>query len=128
MPSLLSQARRLGGALNKLLGHPNAAVALEADNLLIRAPAVGATWTPGTRQRVAWQITGVLGHPVDVHLVPEGAGGGRTEAVLATGIDPTDLAVTVTVPDLPPGAYRVLITSADPLDAHSPPLTLTPVA
>ncbi|MFH8409095.1 hypothetical protein ACH4FX_30545 [Streptomyces sp. NPDC018019] len=43
MPSPLSSVCRLGGALNKLLSHPNAGVALEAGNLLVRAPADGAS-------------------------------------------------------------------------------------
>ncbi|MFD8979096.1 hypothetical protein [Streptomyces sp. NPDC059564] len=49
----------------------------------------------------------------------------RTAAVLARAVGPRDLRATVTVPDLPGGTHRVLVTSADPLDAYSARITVT---
>lgn len=113
--------RRLWRGLN----HPNAAVALEADNLLVRTPGHGALWPAGSRQLVTWQVAGVLGHPVDIELVTVDGGRARTAAVLARGLDPKDLRARVTVPDVRGGTYRVLVTSADPLDAYSARITVT---
>ncbi|MCX5196376.1 hypothetical protein OOK31_21165 [Streptomyces sp. NBC_00249] len=81
----------------------------------MRTPEHGAIRPCGTRQQIARQIAGVLGHPVDIELV----------AIEVTALDPRDLRATVTVPEVPGGTYRVLVTSVGPLDAYGAQITVT---
>ncbi|MEU8777483.1 hypothetical protein [Streptomyces sp. NPDC048606] len=105
--------------------HPDAAVLPDAAHLLVRAPQHGARWPHRSPQQVAWQLAGVLGHPLDVRLVTIEFGLARTAAVLAEGLEPGELRTAITVPEVPAGTYRVLVTSAGAPDAYSAEITVT---
>lgn len=75
---------------------------------------------------MTWHVVGPAGDVVYVELVTVDGARSRTAAVLATGVATHAGGAAVTVPDLAPGAYRVLATSATGmLDAYSPPITVT---
>ncbi|MCJ0868647.1 GPI anchored serine-threonine rich family protein [Streptomyces sp. AP-93] len=121
-PTLKSLVRRVWRGLNR----PAVAVLLESENLLVHTPGAGAVWPRGSRQAVAWYVVGPAGDVVDVELVTMDGTQSRTKAVLATGIETHHTGVTVTVPDLAPGRYLVLVTSTTgTLDAYSQPVTLS---
>ncbi|MFB6521918.1 Ser-Thr-rich GPI-anchored membrane family protein [Streptomyces sp. NPDC056401] len=119
---LKSLARRVLRGLNR----PAVAVLLESENLLVHTPGPGTVWPRGSRQAVAWYVVGPAGDVVDIELVTMNGSQARTEAVLATGVQTHHTGATVTVPDLDPGRYLVLVTSTSGvLDAYSQPVTLT---
>ncbi|MER7171701.1 Ser-Thr-rich GPI-anchored membrane family protein [Streptomyces mesophilus] len=120
--SVVSSAKRLWRGLNR----PEAAVLLESDSLLVQTPEAGAICPSGSEQSVTWWVVGQAGDVVDIELVTLAGTQVRTEAVLATEIGTDDRRAVVTVPDLAPGTYRVLVTSAaGMLDAYSGPITVT---
>lgn len=120
--SLKSLARRVWQGLNR----PGAAVLLEPENILVHTPGPGTVWQRGSRQAVAWYVVGPAGDVVDIELVTMDGTRSRTESVLATGVPTHHTGATVTVPDLAPGRYLVLVTSAaGTLDAYSQPVTVT---
>ncbi|MFD6884938.1 Ser-Thr-rich GPI-anchored membrane family protein [Streptomyces sp. NPDC059957] len=122
LPSLKALARRVLRGLNR----PEVAVLLESENLLVHTPGADVVWPRGSRQAVAWYVVGPAGDVVDIELVTMDGTRSRTEAVLATGIATHHTGATVTVPDLAPGRYLVLVTSTTgTLDAYSRPVTVT---
>ena len=98
---------------------------LATDRILVTAPRTGATWKSGSEARVDWVLTGTADYPVSVTLVQINGVMAEDIAVLAAGVDPTALSVTVTVPTVDPGAdYAVFVNSADPTGVYSPTFTI----
>ncbi|WP_328299845.1 GPI anchored serine-threonine rich family protein [Streptomyces sp. NBC_00435] len=117
-----SLVRRVLQGLNR----PEVAVLLESDNLLVQTPVADEVWDPGSEQTVTWWVVGQAGDVVDIELVTIEGTQARTAAVLAGGVETNDRRATVTVPEVAPGSYRVLVTSAQGmLDAYSQPITVT---
>ncbi|MGW6704642.1 GPI anchored serine-threonine rich family protein [Streptomyces sp. NPDC054956] len=113
------------GRANALLSRPNVAVLVGVpDSVQITAPARGEQWTVGESVTVRWRLIGVTGHPMHLTLVTLDGTRTREVAALARGLDPRSLTARVTVPDVPAGTYAVALTSDDPMDIVSPPLTI----
>ncbi|CAM5651735.1 hypothetical protein SAVIM338S_06540 [Streptomyces avidinii] len=118
-------AKGLATRIWRALNRPAAAVLGESDNLLVQLPEPGSVWPCGSRQLVTWWLVGPAGESVDVELVTRAGTQARTAAVLATGIGTNDQRAAVTVPDLPPGTYWILVTSdRNMLDAYAGPVTI----
>ncbi|MER5889224.1 hypothetical protein ABT160_35820 [Streptomyces sp. NPDC001941] len=87
-------------------------------------PAAGTVWRAGGHHSVIWSLDGIVRHPVDVLLVYEDCWRITEVAVLAEGIGPQQRQAAFTVPPVPPGTYLVLLTTGDPADALSAPITV----
>ena len=100
---------------------PAAGLGLSTDRVLVTEPRTGMVWQAGGSARVGWVLTAAADYPVTVTLVRINGVMAEDIAVLATGVDRSALAVTVTVPEVDPGAdYAVNITTADPTSVYSP--------
>ncbi|MFZ3474694.1 GPI anchored serine-threonine rich family protein [Streptomyces sp. 4.24] len=114
--------------VNRALSHPNAAVLLDADSVLVVTPGPDTVWAPGDRVRIGWRLVGLTGHPMDIALVRvDGSRVSEDLAVLAIEVEPTDLGLTVTVPEnlAPAGNYAIAVTSHDPMAVYSPAFRIT---
>ena len=93
---------------------------LAADRVLVTEPRNEAVWKLGEEARIGWALTGTPGYPLTITLVRINGVMAEDIAVLAAGVDPSILSLTVTVPDAAPGAdYALSFTSADPTCVYS---------
>lgn len=98
---------------------------LATDRIMVTEPRAGAVWTCGEPAAIGWAVTGAADYPVRLTLVRINGVLAEDVAVLAGGVDPALLSVTVTVPQVDPGAdYAVFLSSADPAGVYSPTIRI----
>jgi hypothetical protein len=116
--SMLERVKTALQGVDVVPARPN--LGLATDRVLVTDPRTGVIWRSGDQVRVGWVLTAAADYPVTVTLVRINGVLAEDIAVLATGVDPAALAVTVTVPATDPGAdYAVSVTSADPTSVYS---------
>lgn len=121
--SMLERVKTVLQPVDTVPGRPAPApgLGLSTDRVLVTEPRTGMVWRTDGPARVGWVLTAAADYPLTVTLVRINGVMAEDIAVLATGVDPSALAVTVTVPQTDPGAdYAVSITSADPTSVYSP--------
>lgn len=127
--SMLERVKTALQGVDVVPSHPAPGLGLATDRVLVTEPRTGVTWRSGDQVQVCWALTSAAEYPITVTLVRINGVMAEDIAVLASGVTPTALAVTVTVPTTDPGAdYAVSLTSADPTSVYSQTFTITETA